>query len=155
MRGRPPKLHLNRSLCIWVDADRCPEPAHRVLVATADRSRIMLTLISTTKPRSWPNSAFIRSIMVSGDSGDTEAVSRRLRELALEGDVVVSQDDPLLRELSRKKILALRPNSASELESRLDEMLSQRERRMAATMAALRRGESGAKAAATADAGDD
>lgn len=123
MRGRPPKLHLSRTTCIWVDADSCPAAARDWLFATADSRRVVLTLVST-KSRQWPNSAFIRSIVVSAGF---DGVSQRIQQLALEGDVVVSTDAQVLRDLGARKIKALQPNDTRELTRQLEQHLTQLE----------------------------
>jgi uncharacterized protein len=135
MRGRPPKLHLSRSLRIWADADACPAAASEALFAIADRRRVVLTMVSTAS-RYWPNSAFIRSLVVAEGFG---GVNERLRQLAMEGDVIVSADTALLKESAGRKIVALPFNDVRALTSRIDELLSRLERQTLANIAAKQR----------------
>ena len=122
MRGAPPKLHLTRPLCVWADAESCSKSISELLFAAADRRHVTLTLISTS-PRHWPNSAFIRSIVVSGSG----SVDHRMRQLAIEGDLAISDDEELLQELLERRVHALRPEElAAKLDERLLQMLADR-----------------------------
>ena len=145
MRGRPPKLHLSRSQRIWADSEACTPGIRDALFAMADRRRVVLTLVST-KAQQWPHSAFIRSIVVSEGF---DGVSARLQQLAMEGDVVVSADARLLRELAARKITALPPRDTGERAAHLDRLLAETARQAAANLAVRQRKPS----EAAADAG--
>lgn len=116
---------------IWADGDSCTAAARQFLFALADRRRIVLTLVCS-KPHQWPNSAYIRSLLVSEGF---EGVNQRLQQLAEPGDVVVSDEGPLLKALVAKKVKTLTPGDVREL----DDLLEQIERQAAATAAALQR----------------
>lgn len=121
MRGRPPKLHLSKSLRIWVDGDACTPAACRMLFEVAQQRRVTLTLV-WSRSRDFPNSPYIRSILVYEGF---EGVSGRLLQLATEGDLVVSTDPQVLSQLSRRKIVALPPAEGRAFADLLDTTLSQ------------------------------
>lgn len=126
-------------MCIWADADNCTPATRSFLCETADRRRVVLTLVSTRASQQ-PGSAFIRSLVVSEGF---DGVGQRLLQLAAEGDVVVSSDAQLLRELGRRKITVLAPTNVRELE----DLLSQLERQAAAASALLRDAKKSARTA--------
>ncbi len=90
---------------IWVDADACPKPIKELLYRTADRRKIVLTLVAN-KRLAIPSSAFIRFLLVKAgaDQADQEIV--RLLDA---GDLVITADIPLAAEAIEKGAQVLDP----------------------------------------------
>ena len=107
---------------IWVDADACPKPIKEILFRAADRRRIMVTLVAN-RQMSWPNSAYIRSIVVSPgfDMADQKIVL-----MVQEGDLVVTSDIPLASAVIDKKAVALNPRGELYTKDNVRQHLSER-----------------------------
>jgi uncharacterized protein len=80
------------SMQIWVDADACPGEIKELLYRTAERMKIMLTLVANQSLRI-PRSDFIETLLVRDGAN---AADRRIVELAAPGDLVVTADIPLV-----------------------------------------------------------
>lgn len=122
MRGRPPKLHLSKSKRIWVDADACPKPIREILFRAAERRRTMVTLVAN-RQMSWPNSAYIRSIVVSPGF---DMADQKILQMVSEGDLVVTSDIPLASAVIDKKALALNPRGELYTKDNVRAHLSER-----------------------------
>lgn len=122
MRGRPPKLHLSKSMRIWVDADSCPKAIKEILFRTADRRRIAVTLVGA-QPNSWPNSAFIRSITVLPGF---DAADQKISLMVSEGDLVVTSDVALASSVIDKKALAMSPRGEQHTRDQVRQRMAER-----------------------------
>ncbi len=104
---------------IWVDADACPKQIKELLYRTAERRRLLLTLVAN-KRLTIPSSAFIRFLQVpaGADVADQEIV----RQLSA-GDLVITADIPLAAAVIEKQGYALDPRgeffSAENIRERL------------------------------------
>jgi uncharacterized protein YaiI (UPF0178 family) len=90
---------------IWIDADACPNVIKDILFRVADRMQIPVTLVAN-KLLYTPPSRFIKAIQVpSGfDVADREIVVR-----VQPGDLVITADIPLARDVIEKGAAALNP----------------------------------------------
>lgn len=90
---------------IWVDADACPREIKDLLYRTAERRRIITTLVAN-RYLPPPSSPWLRSIQVAlgADVADLEIV-RQLQP----GDLVVTADIPLAAAVIEKGGTALDP----------------------------------------------
>ena len=104
---------------IWVDADACPKQIKELLYRTAERRRLILTLVAN-KRLAIPSSAYIRFLLVpaGADVADLEIV----RQLSA-GDLVITADIPLAAAVIDKQGYALDPRgeffSAANIRERL------------------------------------
>ncbi|WP_211244956.1 YaiI/YqxD family protein [Thalassotalea mangrovi] len=92
-------------MTIWVDADACPVAIKEILFKAADRTHTPTKLLAN-HPMRVPPSRYIQFIQVSSgfDVADNEIV-RRVQT----GDLVITQDIPLAKEVIDKGALALSP----------------------------------------------
>ena len=105
MKGRPPKSHITPSRKIWVDADACPASILEVLFRVAEGRRLVVTLVAS-KPQQWPHCAYIRSLVVPVG---VDAVKNRIDTMINEGDLVITGDESLALNATRKKATTLDP----------------------------------------------
>lgn len=104
---------------IWIDADACPKVIKEVLFRTAERRRIVLTLVAN-KQMTIPSSAWVRFVLVAAgaDVADQEIV-----RLMSAGDLVITADIPLAADVIEKEGHALDPRgdffSAENIRERL------------------------------------
>ena len=105
---------------IWVDADACPAVIKEVLFRAAERTAVELTLVANHALRV-PPSRYIRALQVSQgfDVADNEIVRR-----VGPGDVVITADIPLAKEVLDQGAHALNPRgelySQENIRSRLN-----------------------------------
>lgn len=76
---------------IWVDADACPAVIKDILYRAAERAQLSLTLIANKMLRV-PPSPWIRALQVPAGF---DVADRRIVELAVVGDLVITADVPL------------------------------------------------------------
>ncbi|MGQ9426378.1 YaiI/YqxD family protein [Gilvimarinus sp. F26214L] len=90
---------------IWVDADACPAVIKDILFRAAQRSRVVVTLVSN-HALSVPTSPFIKRVQVEQgfDKADEEIAAR-----VEAGDLVITSDIPLAAEVIDSGALALSP----------------------------------------------
>ena len=104
---------------IWIDADACPKVIKEILFRTAERRKIVLTLVAN-KQMAFPASVWIRFVRVGAgaDVADQEIV-----RLLTPGDLVITADIPLAADVIEKKGHALDPRgdffSAENIRERL------------------------------------
>ncbi|HEY5673851.1 MAG TPA: YaiI/YqxD family protein [Malonomonas sp.] len=104
---------------IWIDADACPKVIKEILYRTAERRKIVLTLVAN-KMMVYPASVWIRFVLVGAgaDVADQEIV-----RLLTPGDLVVTADIPLADQVIEKGGHALEPRgdffSAENIRERL------------------------------------
>ena len=102
MRGRPPKSPVVPSNKIWVDADRCPAPILQLLFRFADTRRMILTVVAR-KTQSWPDSPYVRGLVLGEGFDATERITAMMDE----GDYVVTDDAGLATAAQRRRVTAL------------------------------------------------
>ena len=107
---------------IWVDADACPKVIKEILFRTAERRKIVLTLVAN-KQMVFPGGAWIRFVLVGAgaDVADQEIV--RLLE---PGDLVVTADIPLAADVIEKGGHAVDPRGEFFSKENIRERLSVR-----------------------------
>jgi uncharacterized protein len=90
---------------IWVDADACPVVIRGILFRAAERTGVLLTLV-TNQPIRIPASRCINLLQVASgfDVADNEIVNRLGA-----GDLVITSDIPLAAEVIDKGGLRLLP----------------------------------------------
>jgi uncharacterized protein YaiI (UPF0178 family) len=109
-------------MAIWVDADACPGEIKELLYRAAQRRQVQVTLVAN-QPIRTPRSEFISTILVP--SGMNVA-DRRIVELAVPGDLVVTADIPLAAQVVAKGAQALDPRGELFTEANVGERLAVR-----------------------------
>ena len=90
---------------ILVDADACPAMIKDILFRAAERARVQTTLVAN-QPLRTPSSPYVRSITVGAGF---DVADRRIVELAVAGDLVITADIPLAAAARAKGAVALNP----------------------------------------------
>lgn len=90
---------------IWVDADACPAVIKELLFRAAERRKIKITLVAN-QPMRVPRSEFIDTLVVGQGMNIAD---RRIVELVVPGDLVVTADIPLAADVVAKGGQALDP----------------------------------------------
>lgn len=120
MRGRPPKLIVSTARRMWADAENCTKPVLDLLFRTADARRMVLTLIAS-EPITWPNSAYVRSLVIAPGQ---DAVNTRIAGLVGPGDLVVTNDAALTALVTSKSARVVPSRDASGLAGQLDSLFT-------------------------------
>jgi uncharacterized protein YaiI (UPF0178 family) len=107
---------------IWVDADACPMVVKEMLFRAAERRRVQVTLVANQSMRV-PKSEFIDTLLVP--SGMNVA-DRRIIELVVPGDLVVTADVPLAAEVVARGAEALDPRGTLYSDANVGERLALR-----------------------------
>ncbi len=107
---------------IWVDADECPVVIKEILFRSAQRTKIMTTLVANQFLRT-PASAYIKTMQVG--SGFDVADNRIILELNA-GDLVITADIPLAAQVVEKGGYALNPRGEMYTEANIQERLAMR-----------------------------
>jgi uncharacterized protein len=107
---------------IWVDADACPGAIKELLFRAAQRRQIKVTLVANGSMHI-PRSEFIDVLLVP--SGMNVA-DRRIVELVMPGDLVVTADIPLAAEVVAKGAQAMDPRGELYTEANVGERLAVR-----------------------------
>ena len=107
---------------IWVDADACPNVIKEILFRASERTQVPLTLVAN-QPLRTRSSPLIRRLQVA--SGFDEA-DRRIIELVVPGDLVITADIPLAAKVIEKGALALNPRGELYTEDNVRERLAMR-----------------------------
>jgi uncharacterized protein YaiI (UPF0178 family) len=107
---------------IWIDADACPNVIKDILFRAAERARIELTLVANQAMR-LPPSQYIRFIQVAPG---LDVADKRIVELLLPGDLVVTADIPLAAAVIDKEGVALNPRGELYTKENIRERLSMR-----------------------------
>lgn len=95
----------SRAVCIWVDADACPNVIKEILYRAAERTGVNVTLVAN-QPLQIPRIPSLRCLRVAPgfDVADNEIVKR-----VAAGDLVVTADIPLAAEVIAKGGDAVNP----------------------------------------------
>lgn len=107
---------------IWVDADACPVVIKEILFRSAERTKIMTTLVANQFLRT-PSSPYIKTMQVPG--GFDVADNRIVQELS-EGDLVITADIPLAAQVVEKGGHALNPRGELYTAANIKERLAMR-----------------------------
>jgi uncharacterized protein YaiI (UPF0178 family) len=107
---------------IWVDADACPVVIKEILFRSAERTKIMTTLVANQFLRT-PPSPYIKTMQVPG--GFDVADNRIVQELSA-GDLVITADIPLAAQVVEKGGHALNPRGELYTTANIKERLAMR-----------------------------
>ena len=88
---------------IWVDGDACPQPIKSILFKTAERRKVLTTLVANVSLRV-PKSEFIKSVTVPYGA---DVADKRIVQLMSAGDIVVTGDIPLAAEVVENEGVAI------------------------------------------------
>jgi uncharacterized protein YaiI (UPF0178 family) len=107
---------------IWVDADACPVVIKEILFRSAERTKIMTTLVANQFLRT-PPSPYIKTMQVPG--GFDVADNCIVQELSA-GDLVITADIPLAAQVVEKGGHALNPRGELYTTANIKERLAMR-----------------------------
>ena len=107
---------------IWVDADACPGEIKELLYRAAERVQVKLTLVANQSLRI-PRSEFIETLLVQDGAN---VADRRIVELAVPGDLVVTADIPLAADVVAKGAEAIDPRGGLYTHANIGERLAMR-----------------------------
>jgi uncharacterized protein len=107
---------------IWVDADACPMVVKEMLFRAAERRKVRVTLVANQSMRI-PKSEFVDTLLVP--SGMNVA-DRKIVELVVPGDLVVTADVPLAAEVVARGAEALDPRGTLYSDANVGERLAVR-----------------------------
>ena len=107
---------------IWVDADACPGEIKELLYRAAERLKVKLTLVANQSLRI-PRSEFIETLLVPDGANIAD---RRIVELTVPGDLVVTADVPLAADVVAKGAEAIDPRGGLYTHANIGERLAVR-----------------------------
>ena len=107
---------------IWVDADACPWEIKELLYRAAERVKVKVTLVANQSLRV-PRSEYIETLLVREGAN---VADRRIVELAVPGDLVVTADIPLAADVVAKGVAAIDPRGQLYCEANIGERLAMR-----------------------------
>lgn len=107
---------------IWVDADACPVVIREILFRAAERTGVLMTLVAN-KPIRLPVATNLRFLQVPQGF---DAADKRIVELLVPGDLVVTADVPLAAAAIDKGGMALNPRGDLYTKENVRERLSVR-----------------------------
>jgi uncharacterized protein YaiI (UPF0178 family) len=107
---------------IWVDADACPGEIKELLYRAAERLKVKMTLVANQSLRI-PRSEFIQTLLVPDGANIAD---RRIVELAVPGDLVVTADIPLAADVVAKGAEAIDPRGRLYSQANIGERLAVR-----------------------------
>jgi uncharacterized protein YaiI (UPF0178 family) len=107
---------------IWVDADACPVEIKELLYRTAERLKLKVTLVANQSMRVL-RSEYIETLLVPDGAN---VADRRIVELAMPGDLVVTADVPLAADLVAKEVAVIDPRGNLYTEANISERLALR-----------------------------
>ncbi len=110
------------NVCIWVDADACPNPIKEILFRAATRIKIPLTLVANAGLNT-PPSEFIRSVQVP--AGFDVADNYIVQEVS-EGDLVITADIPLASEAIEKGAYVINVRGEKYTKNNIQQRLTMR-----------------------------
>lgn len=90
---------------IWIDADACPGEIKEMIFRASERGNIPVTLVANQVLRT-PPSPRIKSLLVPGGMNEAD---RKIVELVMPGDLVITADIPLASDVVAKGAQALDP----------------------------------------------
>uniref|UniRef100_UPI000378E426 YaiI/YqxD family protein n=1 Tax=Leeia oryzae TaxID=356662 RepID=UPI000378E426 len=110
-------------MCIWVDADACPNVIKDILFRAADRWQVRTTLVANRLLRVPPSSyLFARQVPAGFDVADNWIVQH-----AEIGDLVITADIPLAALIIEKQAHALNPRGEFYSPENIREKLAMRD----------------------------
>lgn len=107
---------------IWIDADACPGEIKELLYKTSRRLSIRLTLVANQSIRI-PPSELINLLLVPDGMN---VADRRIVELVLPGDLVITADIPLAADVVAKGAEAIDPRGGLYSHENIGERLATR-----------------------------
>ena len=107
---------------IWVDADACPGAIKEILFRAAERRSVQVTLVANQALRT-PASPYIRSVQVPSGF---DVADKRIVEMLVAGDLVITADIPLAAAAIEKGGHALNPRGELYTKDNIRERLSMR-----------------------------
>jgi uncharacterized protein YaiI (UPF0178 family) len=107
---------------IWVDADACPVVIRDILFRAAERTGVTMTLVAN-KPVRLPPAPNIQFVQVPAGF---DAADKRIVELMVAGDLVITADVPLAAAAIDKGGVALNPRGELYTSENVRERLSVR-----------------------------
>ena len=107
---------------IWVDADACPVVIREILFRAAERTGVTMTLVAN-KPVRLPVAQNLRFVQVPAGF---DAADKRIVELMVPGDLVITADVPLAAAAIEKGGVALNPRGELYTSENVRERLSVR-----------------------------
>ena len=107
---------------IWVDADACPVVIREILFRAAERTGVTMTLVAN-KPVRLPVAQNLRFVQVPAGF---DAADKRIVELMVPGDLVITADVPLAAAAIDKGGVALNPRGELYTSENVRERLSVR-----------------------------
>ena len=115
-------MHKQWKICIWVDADACPNAIKNVLYRAAKRVGIVTTFVAN-QLLTVPASPFIKKLKVG--AGFDVADNRIVQEVN-KGDLVITADIPLAAAVINKGAFAINPRGTYYNEDNIRQRLSMR-----------------------------
>ena len=110
-------------MTIYIDADACPQVIKEVCYKVARRLKLKVTLVANQYMRI-PNDELFSFIQVAAGP---DVADEKIAEMAVEGDLVVTQDIPLADIIVQKKAFAISPRGKLFTEANVKERLSVRD----------------------------
>jgi uncharacterized protein YaiI (UPF0178 family) len=107
---------------IWVDADACPVVIREILFRAAERTGVTMTLVAN-KPVRLPVAQNLHFVQVPPGF---DAADKRIVELMVAGDLVITADVPLAAAVIEKGGVALNPRGELYTNENVRERLSVR-----------------------------
>jgi uncharacterized protein len=107
---------------IWVDADACPVVIREILFRAAERTGVTMTLVAN-KPVRLPVAQNLHFVQVPQGF---DAADKRIVELMVAGDLVITADVPLAAAAIEKGGVALNPRGELYTSENVRERLSVR-----------------------------
>ncbi len=107
---------------IWVDADACPNDVKEMLYRAAKRRQVRVTLVANQSIYI-PKSEFIDSVLAPQGMNMAD---RKIVELAMPGDLVITADIPLAADLVAQGVQALNPRGELYTDVNVGERLAMR-----------------------------
>lgn len=107
---------------IWIDADACPAPVKEIVIRAVQRVRIPAVFVAN-KSLLLPRSDYLSTVQVGQG---LDVADQHISELAVPGDLVVTQDIPLAATLVKKGVVAMDVRGELFSEENIDERLSVR-----------------------------
>jgi uncharacterized protein YaiI (UPF0178 family) len=107
---------------IWVDADACPVVIRDILFRAAERTGVTMTLVAN-KPVRLPGAQNLHFVQVPAGF---DAADKRIVELMVAGDLVITADVPLAAAAIEKGGVALNPRGELYTSENVRERLSVR-----------------------------
>ena len=111
-----------RSMCIWVDADACPNAIKDILFKAAQRTQTRMVLVANQYLRT-PAGSLITAVQVP--SGFDMADNHIVKNCRF-GDLVITADIPLAAEVLQKEVHALNPRGEFYDKENIRQRLAQR-----------------------------